>query len=161
MSEKTNPKGSSSTPQPEYEFDACYVTIKNQSNYYLYNAEIVQNCGKYTVNPQTNMDPASEQYFVMKGRVAAAKGCDGSVSYEVGDTGMGKVTFYYACPYTHDNEASTESSSPVIMLNFYSQIGELTADDWGDNPDNWGQEGQVPLRGHPLSILFVIQDKPT
>ncbi|KYK37063.1 MAG: hypothetical protein HXS48_07200 [Theionarchaea archaeon] len=161
MPEETNPKGSSFTPEPEYEFDACYVTMKNQSTYSLYNADIVQNCGKYTIKPETNMDQESQQYFVMKGRADAAMGCDGSVAYEVGDIGMGIVTFYYACPYTHDNKASTECSSPVVMLSLYAQIGELNAEDWGDDPSKWGKEGQVPLRGHPLSVLFVIQDKPT
>jgi hypothetical protein len=84
-------------------------------------------------------------------------GCEGSVKYTVGSgLGIGSVKFYYTCPLSGDNQAFPTNLAPDIKVSVY---GTIAADyDWDTKP--WPREGQVPIDGHPLSALFVLEDKP-
>ena len=146
--------------QPLYEYLACYVTVINKSKHKLLNADIVTNWGKYTVRPATNIESwpkvGHRIAFTMMGRALATSGCEGSVTYSVGDVGLGSVKFSYACPYSGDNQAVPTNNSLDLKLEVYARISENY--NWKADGSNWGKEGQVPIDGHPVSILFVVYD---
>lgn len=142
--------------QPMFEYLACYVTVMNSSKQRLLNAQVVKNWGKYTTDPITNIEPGVTTKFVMKGRDGAVSGCEGSVTYDVGDIGLGSVNFSYTCPYSGDNEAVPSNNSPVLILQVYANNNKDYY--WNPNGTGWGDEGQVPNDGNPLSILFVVRD---
>lgn len=144
-------------PKPFYEYLACNVTIYNRSSQRLLNADVETNWGKYTTDPITNMTAGTSSSFVMKGRDSSPSGCEGSVEYDVGDLGLGSVKFFYNCPVDGDNQATPTSNSPVVILSVYSNTEEVWT--WNlENESTWGKEGQVPNDGHPLNILFVVDD---
>ncbi len=145
---------------PQYEYLACRVTIWNNSSQVLANADIVKSWGKYPKKPITNQAAHTWQDFEMQGRSGAISGCEGSVTYQVSyEPGLGSVKFYYTCPYSGDNEAVPTNNAVGLKLRVYAQISEKCGESgWGTDSSKWGKEGQVPLDGHPLAVLFVVDD---
>ena len=149
-------------PSPEYEYLACYVTIWNKSTKALTNAAVEAQWGKYPTLPVTNQSAGTWQSFLMQGRAGAVAGCEGSVTYQVTyEPGYGSAKFYYTCPYSGDNKAIPTNNAVGIKLSVYAQISSICGESgWGTDSSKWGTEGQVPLDGHPLAVLFVVEDAP-
>jgi hypothetical protein len=138
------------------EYFTCYVTVKNLSSYNLYNGMYEADWGKYTVQPLTNLQAGREHTFIMTGRQWSSSGCEGALTYQVGEQGMGNIKLYFACPFSDDNKGVPTCNAMDVKLSVFGNIAANHS--WGYNPAEWGEEGQVPTDGHPLSLLFVVEN---
>ena len=86
------------------------------------------------------------------GRDSAAPGCEGKVEYYVGNTGLDTVTFNYSCPCTGENKAYCIYNIMGFICKVYAN--NQHAYEW---KKPYGTEGQVPVKGNPLSVLFVFE----
>lgn len=147
----------------DYKDHTIYVTIKNQSSQDLLdkvedNDSICDIHGKYEEHAATNIDSGNQTQCIKEIRDGATVGPQGNLTYKVSNTGLGTISFVYHCPYSggHDDEGYAINNSPVIRYEVY---GNNDADCiWTDDPSNWGTEGNIPTKGAPLSLLFVVKD---
>jgi hypothetical protein len=153
-------------PGPEYESFGCYVTIWNRTSKVLSNAQLTDEWGKYTERPFTNLEATQWTWLTLLGRSGSPSGSEGTCQYDVGEVGFGTVLFKYSCPYSGDNTASTENNGVEVKLSVYAQQGTRQRIGvgaggfwWATDESNWGQEGIVPIAGHPIAILFVVDTK--
>lgn len=146
--------------EPLFEYLSCYVTIWNNSSEALTNLVKTNEWGKYMSDPLSNQAPKSWQDFRLAGRDSAWSGCEGSATYRVSyQPGAGSVKFYYTCPYSGDNAATVTNDSFTLKTSVYAAISKKSGESgWGTDKSKWGKEGQVPKSGHPVAILFYIED---
>lgn len=137
----------------------CYVTIKNRSAQDLLHVRYGKTTGRYAKKPTSEIASGRECSFHLEGSGSwiNPEGSEATITYDVSDdVGLGTVDFYYTDPYLGPNKAEAPTVSPVIKTSVYAQEGTKT--NWGDDPSKWGKEGQVPVDGHPIAILFVVDD---
>lgn len=128
---------------------SCYVTVLNRSAALLAQMTSALDSGEFTTRPADSILPGHEAYFMAE--ASDSGGPEGTVTYQV--EGGGTITLRFACPYLEDNDLGVPTNNSRLGVSRYGALGYVQ---WGPNGENWGTENNFPLRGHPLSVLFVI-----
>ena len=143
----------------------CQCSVKNSSSHDLVNVEYGKEWGKWATPDESPSAPPSiikageTGWWMLTGRQGSASGAEGWVKYQVGDVGV--IQFKFDNPWgAGDNKASCDNSSAVL----YQQYAVTKKPDVGKtgantDPSNYGKEGQVPLGGSPLSVLWVVSNQ--
>jgi hypothetical protein len=134
---------------------SCYITIINQSSVPLTNGSYYSDFGTYVTRPETNIAVGGTTSFQLEDP-SGPFGAEGSLAY---DAGEGVIECHYDCPYRGDNNLSVYQNTSGLLVFFYGNNGVNYP--WVPDGSNWGQEGQYPSNGHPLSGLFVVKDNPS
>ncbi|BBH38721.1 hypothetical protein myaer102_12260 [Microcystis viridis NIES-102] len=133
---------------------SCYVTIINRTNTTLTLTSQQNDCGSYNpaVLPPQISAQGGQVFFALKGGLAG--GTEGTVTYSV--LGKGKlITFSYSCPPVSDNNISVPFNQSSFTVNYY---GTNQTINWNPDGSNWGPANNFPTRGHPLFVLFVVNE---
>lgn len=147
-----------------------YVTILNLSKTPLTNGDGFVTAGTWEAELPHNI--ANEGAWAA-GSVRDSDGPTGTTggfNYHMGyGDKVPKLSGRFNCPVgvigPSDNSASLYADKAKFKLSLYAvsntyraKIGATADGCWSLDRCNWGPENHVPQSGHPLSVLYVIED---
>ncbi len=143
----------------------CQCTVHNTSSHDLINVEYGKEWGKWATPDEEPSAPPSviragaSGWWMLTGRQGSASGAEGWVKYQVGDVGV--IQFKFDNPWgSGDNKAGCDNSSAIeYELYAATKKGDVGKSGPNTNKGDYGKEGQIPLGGSPLSLLWVLSDQ--
>ena len=132
---------------------SCYVVIDNKSSVDIQIRSEFIKWGRWEPEPESAIRAGSAMYCRLEDK-AGPGGSEGQVEYQFADGGT--ILFYFECPFRLDNEVKvTNESARIVDVYAKSEVAYKSLEDWSGHK---GTKGNIPYKGHPLSVLFVVQD---